>query len=114
MVAVAYERWWSFTRATIQKALTGKILVFCHWSLKGGCRLREVVAHKGSTSCKQTELLYSRIVTFLTITEQFPFKITVNAVRRKDIVLSQQYDCTPKLFLRDVKKLEQDLKPREC
>ena len=43
MVAVAYRRW-SFTRGSNCKALTGKILVF--WI---GGRLREVVAHGGST-----------------------------------------------------------------
>ena len=43
MVAVAYRRW-LFTRGSNCKALTGKILVF--WI---GGRLREVVAHGGST-----------------------------------------------------------------
>ena len=43
MVAVAYRRW-SFTRGSNYKALTGKILVF--WI---GVRLREVIAHGGST-----------------------------------------------------------------
>ena len=43
MVAVAYRRW-SFTRGSNYKALTGKILVF--WI---GVRLREVIAHRGST-----------------------------------------------------------------
>ena len=43
MVAVAYRRW-LFTRGYNCKALTGKILVF--WI---GGRLREVVAHGGST-----------------------------------------------------------------
>ena len=43
MVAVAYRRW-LFTRGSNFKALTGKILVF--WI---GGRLREVVAHGGST-----------------------------------------------------------------
>ena len=50
MVAVAYRRW-SFTRDSNCKALSGKILVFWvggHLSLEGG-RLREVVAHGGST-----------------------------------------------------------------
>ena len=43
MVAIAYRRW-SFTRGSNCKALTGKILVFLI-----GSRLREVVAHGGST-----------------------------------------------------------------
>ena len=43
VVAVAY-RSWSFTRSSICKAPTGKFLVF--WI---GGRLREVVAHGGST-----------------------------------------------------------------
>ena len=43
MVAVAYRRW-LFTRGYNCQALTGKILVF--WI---GGRLREVVAHGGST-----------------------------------------------------------------
>ena len=43
MVAVAYRRW-LFTRGSNCEALTGKILVF--WI---GGRLREVVAHGGST-----------------------------------------------------------------
>ena len=47
MVAVAYRRW-SFTRGSNCKALTGKVLVF--W-IDG--RLREVVAHGGSTVQKK-------------------------------------------------------------
>ena len=43
MVLVAYRRW-SFTRVFNCKALTGKMLVF--WI---GGRLREVIAHGGST-----------------------------------------------------------------
>ena len=43
MVAIAYRRW-SFTRGSNCKALTGKILVFLI-----GSRLRELVAHGGST-----------------------------------------------------------------
>ena len=45
-VAVAYRKW-SFTRGSNCKALTGKILLF--WI---GGRLREVVAHGGSTVLK--------------------------------------------------------------
>ena len=48
MVAVAYRRW-SFTRGSNYKALTGKILVF--WI---GVRLREVIAHGGSTVVRIT------------------------------------------------------------
>ena len=51
MVGVAYRRW-SFTTGFNYKALTGKISVFrCFGrrSLMGGGRLREVVAHGGST-----------------------------------------------------------------
>ena len=43
VVAVAYERW-SFTRGSNYRAFTGNIFVF--WI---GGRLREVVAHGGST-----------------------------------------------------------------
>ena len=43
MVAVAHKRW-PFVRGSNYKALTGKILVF--WI---GVRLREVIAHGGST-----------------------------------------------------------------
>ena len=42
-IAVAYKRW-SFTKGSNYRALPGKILVF--W--RGG-RLREVIAHRGST-----------------------------------------------------------------
>ena len=55
MVAVAY-RSWLFARGSNCKALTGKILVFGlavayrRWSLTGGGRLREVVAHGCSTA----------------------------------------------------------------
>ena len=45
MVAVSYKRW-SFTRGSNCKAFRGEILVF--W-ISG--RLREVVAHGGSTVC---------------------------------------------------------------
>ena len=49
MVAVAYRRW-SFTRMSNCKALSWNVLVFFDWrSLMGGGRLREVVAHGGST-----------------------------------------------------------------
>ena len=53
LVAVAYRRW-SFTRGSNSgcncKALTGKVVVFwTEWSLMGAGRLREVVAHGGST-----------------------------------------------------------------
>ena len=52
MVAVAYRRW-SFTRGSYCKPLTGKILVF--WI---GGRLREVVAHGGSTLFTTLHFLY--------------------------------------------------------
>ena len=49
MVLVAYRRW-SFTRGSNCKALTGKMLVSLDWwSLMGGGRLREVIAHGGSS-----------------------------------------------------------------
>ena len=49
MIAIAYRRW-SFTRGSNCKALTGKIFVFFDGrSLIGGGRIREVVAHGGST-----------------------------------------------------------------
>ena len=50
MVVVAYRRW-SFTRGSNCKALTEKVLVFwiIKWSPMAGGRLREVVAHGGST-----------------------------------------------------------------
>ena len=49
MVGVAYRRW-SFTRGSNYKALTGKIFGVLDWRsfIRGG-RLREVVAHGGST-----------------------------------------------------------------
>ena len=52
LVAVAYRRW-SFTRGSNCKSLTGKILVF--WI---GGRLREVVAHEGSTVFTTLHFLY--------------------------------------------------------
>ena len=49
VVAVAYERW-SFTRCYNYRALNGKKFgVLDRWSLMGSGRLREVVAHGGST-----------------------------------------------------------------
>ena len=49
MVAVAYGRW-SFTTGSNCKALTGENFgVLGWWSLMGGSRLREVVAHGGLT-----------------------------------------------------------------
>ena len=53
MVAVVDMRW-SFTRGSNCKALAGKILVF--WI---GGRLREVVAHRGSTVCHFGPEVYS-------------------------------------------------------
>ena len=53
VVAVADMRW-SFTRGSTCKALAGKILVF--WI---GSRLREVVAHRGSTVCHFGPEVYS-------------------------------------------------------
>ena len=56
MVAVAYSRW-SVAIGSNSKALTGKILVF--WI---GGRLREVVAHGGSTVFG--DLIYLRLASY--------------------------------------------------
>ena len=62
MVAVAYSRW-SVAIGSNFKALTGKILVFWDWrSLIGGGRLREVVAHGGSTVFG--DIMYLRLANY--------------------------------------------------
>jgi len=51
VVAVAYRKE-SFTRGSNCKALTEKLFGVLDWrSLIGGGRVREVVAHGGSTVC---------------------------------------------------------------
>ena len=47
VVAVAYERW-SLTRGSKYSDMTWKVGVLEHWSVRRGCRLREVVATGGS------------------------------------------------------------------
>ena len=54
---VAYRRW-SFTRGSYCKALEN-VGVLDRWSLLGGGRLLEVVAHGGSTEYSKTAQFFS-------------------------------------------------------
>ena len=63
VVAVAYRRW-SFTRGSNCKALTAwESFGVLDWrSLMGGGRLREVVAHGGSTESSHSDWLFNLVL----------------------------------------------------
>ena len=92
MVKVAYRRW-SFTRDSNCKSLTEKVLVF--WI---GGRLREVVAHGGSTVYTFLLCAGSRwlVISFRAVEFQLFLQRSVNICRYFLPTLVNQKNLDPK------------------